>query len=173
MTTLEQILDNYSKLCAYCDSFFSSMRQIYGQDMKCAKGCSACCELTSVSMLEAYVISRNIISGNEPKNEAKAGAGIGDFGVCIMLKNNECCIYQYRPLICRTHGCVIAMDEQKNKRATCILNFIGNNLKTFPNQHVFDSSRITDNLMRLNLAFCIEQGTKELSAERISLSDLL
>ncbi len=172
MTMLEQIIENYKKLCAYCDSFFVAMEKIHAQDMKCAKGCSICCELTSVSMLEAYVIADEMEKVSEKQCDTVPTNRQLGYGKCVMLKNNECSIYRFRPIICRTHGCIIAADEQKKIRAACTLNFIGKDLGTVPSQQVFDSNKITDNLMRLNVAFCIEQGTKEFSAKRILLKDL-
>jgi Fe-S-cluster containining protein len=171
MSTIERILDNYGRLCAYCDVFFSSIHSRYAGDMRCKKGCSACCKLHSVCALEAFVMARHRAakkSRTPPQNE-------GDLRrhLCAMLKKKGCMIYTARPIICRTHGLAISTDKRKTVCPTCALNFINHDVRELPKPHVFDSAAVTDNLMRLNLAFCMAVGHTALASKRFTMKQVL
>ena len=171
MSAIERILDNYNRLCAYCDHFFSSMHSLYAEDMRCRRGCSACCKLHSVCALEAFVIARNKAAQKSKKPLRKKRELRQK---CAMLKNKGCIVYAARPVICRTHGLAISIDKRKTVRPTCALNFsTKRNVRELPKPHVFDSAAITDNLMRLNLAFCMAAGHTALASKRFTLEQVL
>jgi uncharacterized protein len=170
VSTIVKILDNYDKLCAYCDGFFSSIHSMYADDMRCAKGCSACCELHSVCALEAHVITRNIVDAGSLQAEQSAKDGRAG---CIMLKHDRCAVYASRPVICRTHGLAISMDKGRTACSSCELNFTVRDATALPGPHVLDAAAITDNLMRLNLAFCMALGSPLLSSKRFTLASVL
>jgi hypothetical protein len=56
---------------------------------------------------------------------------------------------------------------------TCALNFKKHDVRALPKQHVFDSAAITDNLMRLNLAFCMAVGHTALASKRFTMEQVL
>jgi Fe-S-cluster containining protein len=170
MSTIEGILDNYDRLCAYCDCFFSTVCSQYANDMRCKKGCSACCVLHSVCALEAHVIVRNRVAvktGPQPVPKKKPQ------GACVMLRGTACAIYTSRPVICRTHGLAISIDKKRTVCPTCTLNFTKRDVRGLPKPHVFDSAAITNNLMRLNLAFCMAIGHTSLASKRFTMEHVL
>jgi Fe-S-cluster containining protein len=172
MSTKQSILDNYDKLCSYCDSFFSSIRKLHSDDMQCKKGCGACCKLRSVCALEAFVITRHVATQKSRTLPQKKG----DLRrhTCAMLKNKGCMIYAARPVICRTHGLAISIDKRKDVDPTCALNFsTKRDVRTLPKPHVFDSAIVTDNLMRLNMAFCLAVGHGSLASKRFTMEQVL
>jgi Fe-S-cluster containining protein len=171
MSTIVKILDNYDKLCAYCDGFFSSIHSMYTDDMRCAKGCSACCKLHSVCALEAFLIARHrAVQRSRMPPQSKADLRRH---ACAMLKKNGCVVYAARPIICRTHGLAISTDKRKTVCPTCALNFIKRDVRLLPKPHVFDSAAVTDNLMRLNLAFCMASGHPALAAKRFTMEQVI
>jgi uncharacterized protein len=169
MSTIEGILDNYDRLCAYCDCFFSRTCSLYAGDMRCKKGCSACCELHSVCALEAHVIVRNRVV---PATVQQPVPQKNRRGWCAMLGKNACTIYASRPVICRTHGLAISMDRGRTVCSSCELNFTKRAVRALPGTHVLDSDAITDNLMRLNLAFCMTIGDAALASKRFTMEQV-
>jgi Fe-S-cluster containining protein len=72
----------------------------------CARGCAHCCYIAvTMTSVEAKCIGEQI--GVEPKDAAHAAprnpASFSNDTPCPFLENDECSIYEYRPLECRTH----------------------------------------------------------------------
>jgi uncharacterized protein len=171
MSTKQSIIDNYDTLCGYCDAFFSSIRKLHRNDMQCKKGCGACCKLHSVCAIEAFVIARHG-AANKSRKLPQTKGGLSQ-RLCAMLRNKECLIYPARPIICRTHGLAVSIDKKQTVRPTCALNFVKRDVRLLPKPHVFDSAAITDNLMRLNLAYCIAVGRAPLASKRFTMEQIL
>lgn len=79
-----------------------------GEVSACRKGCSHCCNMAvGISTYEAHLIGKHI--GVAPVNHRTDLDGIpgsitGFMNVpCPFLKNNECSVYEVRPVACRTH----------------------------------------------------------------------
>jgi Fe-S-cluster containining protein len=171
MNIKQSIIDNYDKLCGYCDSFFLAIRKLHGDDMLCKKGCSECCKLHSVCALEAFVIARHMAAQNPRQLPRKKGDLRPQ--ICAMLKNKGCMIYAARPVICRTHGLAISTDKRRTVCPTCALNFKKHDVRALPKPHVLDSAVVTNNLMRLNLAFCMAVGHTALASKRFTMEQVL
>jgi Fe-S-cluster containining protein len=161
--TLQTIFDNYQALCLYCDAFFDAMQKTYTKQIHCIKGCSTCCELSSVCALEARMIIS--LSGTI------ASISTSHKPFCVLLQNNNCSIYKNRPIICRSHGLILT-NENRKTCSSCPLNFSSQTISNIPITHIFDTAKISDNLMRLNLAFCIAINDKDLAHKRFMLSDV-
>jgi uncharacterized protein len=168
MTALQTILDNYGKLCGYCDSFFLSVQKPYAGDMKCKKGCWRCCELHSVCALEARGIAAYLKNGSLSHGKSRSNRSY-----CAFLKRGVCLAYPARPVICRTHGVPLLLDKGKTVSSSCGLNFTGRDLAALPRGHVLDTTAVTGNLIRLNMAFCMAVGRRELASERFTMTAVL
>jgi len=190
------IVDNYRKLCVYCDSIWNSVIEAYPDEIACREGCGICCELRTVNQIEAYVI-RSYIDNNKNFGDDKCdddmnvdNDGIivdtGDTNVnngdefidndnadaCPFLRRQSCTIYPARPIICRTHGLILRSSEfpLSKQAASCPYNFPSIRPDDFPQELTADVDIITKNLVNLNLAFCMANGV---SAEiRVLLRDL-
>ena len=57
MQKTDEIITQYYKLRNYCDSFFEIVYSTFQNEMKCKKGCSLCCTLESVLVLEGAIIT--------------------------------------------------------------------------------------------------------------------
>ena len=168
MAALQAILGNYDKLCGYCDSFFLSVQKRYAGELKCKKGCNACCELHSVCGLEAHAVAaclakKNALRPQQRKNRSR----------CALCVNGKCIAYPARPVICRTHGVPLFLDKGKTVASSCRLNFAGRDLAALPRAHVLDTAAITENLVRLNMAFCMAAGCTELASARFTMAAVL
>jgi hypothetical protein len=168
MTKLKQILDNYATLCRYCDSFFAAVQKHYGSEMACRKGCSACCELHSVCGLEAHAVAAFLARQGSPRPRKRKKPS-----QCALCVNGACIAYQARPVICRTHGVLLLLDKGKTVASSCGLNFAGRDPAALPQACVLDTAAVTGNLIRLNMAFCMAAGSRELASERFTMADVL
>ena len=167
MAGMLEILDMYAVLCRYCDSFFESVVRMYPGEIRCAKGCSACCELHSVCALEARALASYLaLRGRRERQRRRRTGG------CALLVKEECSAYPARPLICRTHGIALFADSRNAVYSSCRLNFGTIVPVSLPRSRVFDTARITANLVRLNMAFCMASGEPGLAEVRFTIEQV-
>lgn len=158
------------------EDFFDKVFSKHRAQMTCAKGCAKCCH-TEISIFswEAQIICHWFLGKSyEEKNQLKS-LWLNDqvdsedqYGIvrspCHFLYDNMCSIYEVRPIICRTQGAPLFID---NNVDACPLNFVEN----FPEKSDWLE------LARLNTLSSLVQMnfTNEfsfLNEERISLKDL-
>lgn len=112
------MLDRYSKFLIEFDEVLKEISESQKKYIKCKKGCSLCCERGEYpfSQLEFSYMTRGYI--NLPENtkilvqqnirnlilDKKEFKGKNFEYKCPFLINGECCIYEYRGIICRTFG---------------------------------------------------------------------
>lgn len=163
MSTLSDVISRYDSLCSYCDSLWNKAALSSPEHIHCKIGCSGCCELETVCVIEAIKIAMHLRSAYLEYSSA----GVRNY--CIFLENNKCNIYECRPVICRTHGLLLKSDEHSFIRS-CLVNF--QKWQNSDQSCILDWESLTMNLMRINMAFCILAGIPEYSSERIKLSDI-
>lgn len=165
MPSISDVISRYTDLCKYCDSFWNSAAKKNPDSIKCKIGCCACCELQSVSAVEAFCIIDFL---RQSRKSVIHRSGNKD-GFCIFLNNKTCGIYNCRPVICRTHGLLLSSNDEPIARS-CILNY--QNISIADCSIVLDWETIAMNLMKINMAFCIISGFQSLSDKRFLLSDV-
>ena len=171
-SALTPLIAQYQKLCQYCDEVFAATFEAFRSHMRCIRGCAACCILETVVPLEAYVIDSYLHTSPPPILPVLQDGADQPTEQCIFLHNNECTIYPVRPIICRTHGLPIIYPDREGID-TCPLNFTNIDLTSIDKRFLFDAETITENLMRLNLAFCIMTQKKNSAGDRIPLHRLM
>jgi hypothetical protein len=172
-TAFETLLTQYRTLCRYCDQVFAATAEALRPHIRCAKGCAACCTLESVVPLEAHVIAAYLDAHPiEPSPAPPVARPDNEDAPCVFLRQQACTIYPARPIICRTHGLPLRYPDQPGIDA-CPLNFTDFDLSALDPQFVLDMGRITDNLIRLNLAFAVLTGQSETAGERVALQRLI
>jgi hypothetical protein len=172
---INDILDNYRKLCAYCDSVWERVRAAYPGEIACRKGCGICCELQTVNQIEAYAIRFHIA-----KNGASSEITNDGNGACPFLSRDQTCsVYIARPVICRTHGLILRSSEfpLSRRASSCPYNFPSVHPNDFPPELTVDVDVVTKNLVNLNLAFCLASGIgvksgAETAGDRVPLAVL-
>ncbi len=171
MPTIQDVLANYQELCRFCDGFWDKVLARHPQDLQCKKGCCYCCGLESVSAIEAYSIRGYLNKESTLPEGAPSASSTSE--MCSFLSNGLCLIYQVRPLICRTHGLPISSASLTGNTIDCCpLNFNHMKLQNIEPDCVLDVDMITDNLIQLNMAFCMLLGDSELASERFSLQNI-
>jgi uncharacterized protein len=167
MNCMRAVLDNYAALCRYCDSFFESVSGLYKNQIRCKKGCRACCELHSVCAIEACAIS-TFLAARRRRTRARRT----DRDRCALLVKGECSAYPARPVICRTHGAALRADRGATVYSSCGRNFTSIAPVSLPRSLVFDTAAVTGNLMRLNMAFCMAAGDARLASRRFTMEQV-
>ena len=153
-SSLTTLITQYQTLCRYCDEVFAMTLQAFRSHIRCAQGCASCCILETVVPFEAFVITSYLETAASHPSATRFHRPPQTQTRCVFLHEDTCVIYPVRPLICRTHGLPIRYPDRQAIDA-CPLNFADLDLTTIDPQFVFDTERITQNLMRLNLAFCL------------------
>lgn len=168
MATISAVITQYEKLCRFCDAIWALTAGRYANEINCRKGCADCCRLETVNILEAHIISTYLAN-----NDLQGSLEVADSDLCHFLADNLCSIYPARPLTCRTHGMPLKSQSLTGGAVDCCpLNFPNTGLFELESKYVLDIDMITDNLMRLNMAFCLLSGEAGRSGERIMLRDI-
>lgn len=115
--------------------------------MKCGAGCSSCCQAFKILPIEYEYIQQQLKLNNiTTTNKVKKGE-------CKYLIDNKCSIYEYRPIICRTHGFpLVRLNEEVEEYEVsfCELNFIKFPLEQFNANNVFFEDTYNSKLLQLN-----------------------
>ena len=106
---------NYESVLEKVASFFDGVMSEYGNEMNCQKGCAQCCVGgLEVLPVEAEYIKKGI---GLLKNAPVPGPSPAH---CHFLDGNGSCqIYEFRPLVCRTHGLPLKVSEEEIDEAHC------------------------------------------------------
>jgi uncharacterized protein len=117
---------NYKQLLQKVDTIFNEVSAKHGDKMRCARKCHSCCQPNlSVSALERDYIRqeagqlKDSLLAQEQKNPHKSKR-------CAFLdQEGACTIYEWRPIICRSHGIPIQYKDAREDifRDVCELNF--------------------------------------------------
>lgn len=107
--------------------FFDKIAEKNALNMECKKGCSQCC-MTDISVFEIeadrirdYV--RTHVADSEKRDQLqKVWETKPIAGACHFLIENQCSIYEARPVICRTQGLPLYLSTE-NVLDFCPFNF--------------------------------------------------
>lgn len=169
MTRPVEVLARYRELGDYCDALAQRVRDRFGAVWQCRAGCSGCCRLATVCGLEAVVLLRaGLDSGFSGQFESGGEQ-------CCLLREERCLVYAHRPLICRTHGLPLVSGALTEGEVDCCpLNLPAlAEVAELEMDLIVDLDRLTENLMRLNLAFFLTLGRPELAETRFALASLV
>ena len=166
---IRDLFVRYGQLMDYCDTFFGTVRARAGSAMVCGDGCGSCCELSSVTALEAavmwkYVRRRRLhVKPLAPRRR----------GVCVFLENGRCTVYPVRPMICRSHGLPIVYKVRgRDTVCWCPKNFRKMRVRDIPKSWVFDGDAATVQLVKMNLAYCLVTGKRQLADRRVTFRSI-
>ena len=105
--------------------FFDKIAEKHASKMECKKGCSKCCQTDiSVFEIEAERITDwfKAQTSVEQTRLRELWNTENQQGYCTFLYNDQCTIYEARPIICRTQGLPLFVPAQ-NVLDYCPLNF--------------------------------------------------
>lgn len=97
---------DYLALRAKVDAFGAAASGRREDDLRCRRGCTACCEVQlEVSPVEAAAV-REALAVSSASARARLAQRLSRRSrSCVMLESDgACAIYEARPLVCRTQG---------------------------------------------------------------------
>lgn len=152
----------YRALVGQVDQLCARIAAAFPEKLACRAGCPACCTLQGVLPVEAAALT--LALRQLPVTEAEALRrrldATTDPERCPLLTGDRCPLYAARPVICRTHGLPLLVEDEHGRRVDrCPLNFIG--LDTLPGSAVIDLERLNQALINVNhhfLAACFPDG---------------
>lgn len=131
------ILDNYILYLAFVTTKLEKFFENQSPYIRCKKGCSKCCEdgcypfskaefdflIIGFLKLPAEIqkkVKANICKLKAEQTEHKNKFPNKDFmHKCPFLIDNECCVYDYRGIICRSFGLISINDKGASKIPFC------------------------------------------------------
>jgi hypothetical protein len=103
------------------DAHFDSAAQTAGEHMRCAVGCDQCCHVDlGVFEIEAHDV-RAALAELDADTRAVVRRQAQQTTHCAMLVEGKCAVYERRPLICRSHGVAVLLEDGRVEH--CPLNF--------------------------------------------------
>ena len=108
-------------LRARVDAHFDTAAAQAGDQMRCAAGCEQCCHVDlSVFEVEAARV-RDALRRLPADLRARVRDQAAQTERCALLVEGRCTVYEQRPLICRSHGAAVRLDDGRVEH--CPLNF--------------------------------------------------
>jgi uncharacterized protein len=172
MVTDTDLLADYRKLIEKVDALCATITRNHAADIACRKGCCDCCRHFSIFWVEACALAEAI--GKLPVTEALAlrqHAAAAEGAVCPLLQEGACVLYQHRPIICRTHGLPILVDQTDTQLVDfCPRNFLSS--ETLPGTAIINLDRLNAALAAINRVFIRRRFPDgQPTVERLSLAE--
>ncbi|MBM3262376.1 MAG: YkgJ family cysteine cluster protein [candidate division Zixibacteria bacterium] len=153
------------------------IRERNPQDIHFWKGCSSCCH----TRIELFPVEFDRISAafrrlpiSRQDAICRDAAHRWAEGICPLLLDDACSLYEYRPSICRTHGFPLysgVRHETGTAVSVCVLNFTDG--PTFGDQDLIDMDKLGMTLIAANLEYLRCCDTPTNSEETRSLLEAL
>lgn len=147
---VQQAYSKYREMRSKIDKQCDQLHLFHQQHTQCRKGCSNCCMDFGLMPVEFHYIVEQL------KNKPIAHNSETEKGQCIFLVNNECTIYEHRPIICRSHGLpILFMDEvgENFNLSFCPLNFNDVDDDYFSLENSYHQDTFNSKLYLINNAF--------------------
>ena len=145
-------LAEYSQLVAKVDAKFADIASRHAAEMRCSKGCSACCQPgISVSKVEQHHVK--LFLQRHPAIQERVATVEERPGCCRFLTvEGDCLIYLARPILCRSHGAPLYQEDEEGsgQRQVCELNFSGRTLAELDGADFFNVDLLQTLLALIN-----------------------
>jgi uncharacterized protein len=167
-------VEDYLDLRQRVDREAEHLVSMHGRSITCGPGCEGCCVNLSVFPVEFFSMEREMKRSGLHAEELS----FDESALCGFLRDRLCCIYPFRPIICRTHGLpILFLDDSSGEPrwevSYCELNFANGDRTEFTDDMFLDIEEINAELNRINRNFIasLPEGQYE-SYTRISLKEL-
>ena len=160
---------------------FEAIRQRNRGSMQCREGCADCCRcrLSITRVEEAYLREglKRLPLSVRLELKARATTEIHANEMCPALDANGCCqIYEWRPLICRSHGVPLRYRHpvpliHPSRIDVCEKNFTEVSTKSVPIEDVLDQTSLTGELAEIDAEYCDEHELP--CGEKVPLAHIL
>ena len=153
------------------DEKCEALHKMHTDHTKCKKGCDQCCMNFNLLPIEFEYIQKNL------KKKHRELAPTSNNDECKFLINHICSIYEFRPIICRTHGLpILNMDDEGEnwELSFCPLNFSKVSDDFFHFENCYEQDYYNSKLFLLNNDFLqTDAGKKYEPNQMVELNMLL
>jgi len=170
---LQAALAPYRALLNRVDQLIAAIETEFAGQVSCHEGCAACCTLQGVLPVEAAGLAlawRQLPEADADRLRMQL-QHVDSGDRCPLLVDDRCPLYAARPIICRTHGLPLLVEEPEGLRVDrCPLNFA--DLTSLPGNAVIHLERLNSALVAANrhfLSTCFAPGG---IADRIPLCQI-
>lgn len=169
---MDDLLGPYRELLRDVEAAMTPLLTRHRATIRCAPGCTACCQPLSLLAIEAYVVGKAFRALPPALQNAIRAQVAAPGGHCPFLQENLCAIYPNRPLICRTHGLAIGyVDEEREaiEVSACPRNFA----EDFPLEveDLLLLDPFNERLFAINQEFAATRGAKPVL--RVAMADII
>lgn len=168
---LAAALAPYRALVEQVDELCARIVGAFSDRIFCRAGCSACCTLQGVLPVEAasLALALDQLPASAAESLRARLSVAADSDRCPLLTDERCPLYAARPIICRTHGLPLLIEDEHGTRVDrCPLNFTG--LATLPGTAVIRLATLNLALVAANRHFLATCFAKASLPERIPLN---
>ena len=176
----EIMFSDYRKLIAKVDKFCEKGSDKYADEIACKKGCADCCNkiltffpvefFNIIEYIQLKNIDENIIVDNIDSILAKESKD------CPLLHNDECMIYDARPVICRTFGLPAIVKDDVMETVDiqiCDKNFLTEGLE-LENDYIINLDTLNSMLFIINSVFVkVYKGFAQGDDARLSVLEIV
>lgn len=159
---LDAALAPYRALLTQVDQLCARIVAAFPEQIECRAGCAACCTLQGVLPVEAATLAlafRRLPATDAEALQARLQTAADD-DRCPLLSDERCPLYAARPIICRTHGLPLLVEDEHGRRVDrCPRNFTG--LDTLPGSAIIALETLNQALVVANRHFltsCFPDG---------------
>ena len=141
--------------------------------MFCRSGCDLCCMDYSIFPVEFFSILNDLKTDNPEVNFRQPEYSENSY--CRFLNDHLCTIYNYRLLICMTHGLPLLFTNEEGEweLSACDLNFTKFYFSKFTSHNTFPQDKFNSKLFVLNKSFISDfQDIKYTEFDLIPLKEL-
>ncbi len=169
---VEDPLKAYAELLEKLDAFFRRVLERYGAEMRCAPGCTDCCQRSLCLFpfeVERMLNAAERLSGDRQEGIVQRARRAADDpgAACPFLCEGLCLIYEARPVICRTHGLPMLVEGEESL-SMCVYNL--KNLNRLDGDCVLDLGPVNRILATINH---LVASRRLQSPERVRVSDAI
>jgi uncharacterized protein len=168
-------LQNYRNLVARVDELCRRIAAEYGEYLACGEGCDGCCRHVSLFRVEAVALAEALgcLPAERAAHIRELARAASTSDACPLLENGRCLLYAARPIICRTHGMPLLIEQEGGKRIdSCPKNFRG--VATIPAVAVINLDLLNATLAAINAVFSpSRRNSAEPARQRFSVAEAL
>ena len=158
---------NLVELREKVDSFMARVTDAHAGELSCRRGCHECC-LTEISVFPVEADAIRSAFFTLPGHTQELIRSRAEQGLhCVFLLEGECAVYPERPIICRSQGLPLLLED--GKRTVCRLNFSDRQVDGLASEHVLNLSTLNTLLSIIHRLNIDESGAPD---ERIRLADI-
>jgi uncharacterized protein len=149
---LKALLKNYTALVQQVDAHIKRVETTCSDKIACKKGCDSCCRFLNLFPVEAFALA-SAFGRMDTSSQDHVRAGLKKTTTaCPLLIDHQCCLYEARPIICRTHGYPLYFKE----KGEVLVDFCPENFKemtSFPKEILLDLEQLNMLLTAINTQF--------------------